>query len=104
MVPILHFLVPFIHRVFLMRLDQLPLVVVYLLPKALRHFLRVHLLEIARPAALSARNIKPITSAAAGKLLPLAELLLVLSTGIHSISSLGRIKNQQTRPSNAQTC
>src|SRR3989338_10817199 len=97
MVLILHFLVPFIHRVFLMHLDQLPLVVVYLLPKALRHFLRVHLLEIARPPALSAGNIKPITSPAAGKLLPLAELLLVLSTGIHSISSLGRMRSEERR-------
>jgi hypothetical protein len=45
---ILHLFVSFIHREFFMRLNQLSLVVVNLLPETHRGFFRIHFLEITR--------------------------------------------------------
>ena len=84
---ILHFLVAFIHREFLMRLDQFALVVVYLLPEAQGGFARVHFLEIPRQPAQPACHIQPVTPSAAGQFIPLAELLFVLRSRTHLASS-----------------
>ncbi len=62
----LHFFVAFIYREFLMRLDQLSLVIVNLLPETHGHFVGIHFLEIPRQLTQFARHIEPVASPAAG--------------------------------------
>jgi hypothetical protein len=80
---ILHLFVSFIHREFFMRLNQLPLVIVNLLPETHRGFFRIHFLEITRVPSKPARYIQTITPSATGQCLPTAKLLFILTAGAH---------------------
>ena len=79
----LHVLVAFIHRVFLMLLDQHALVVINLLPESHCLFVGIHFLEITRLPTEPAWNVEPVAPPPIGQLFPLAELLFILHPRAH---------------------
>src|SRR6478672_9557247 len=80
---ILRFPMPLIHRMFLMRLNELAMLVVDLLPKAQCRFICVHFLHVAGAPALAAGNVSPIAAPALRQVFPSAELPLVLRSSSH---------------------
>jgi uncharacterized protein YjeT (DUF2065 family) len=85
---ILRFLMPLIYRELFMRLDQLALLVVDLLPEAQGRFLRVYFFEIAGTPSLPPYYFSPVAASAFRQVFPAAEFLLVLRSRAHGRVSL----------------
>jgi hypothetical protein len=82
----------FIHREFLMRLDQLARVIVNFLPETHRGFARVHVLEITRQPAQPAWHVEPVTPPTAGQLVLPAKLFLILRSRAHGLPYRMRLR------------